>query len=423
MTSVTSSRSANGRVRGSGGILAQRAALLSPSVLHAVQGLVEEQERVGKRRVIALHVGEPSFTPSLGVKAAIARVLCDDRTQYSDAAGLDILRERLAEKVSRKNGLDISGRDIIVTPGSTQALLAVMLAACSPGDEILLPEIHWPIYRQAAALAGLKVGLYRSDGAGRLDPEHLPRAASARTRAIVINSPANPTGAVLDRSVLGEVLRLARLHRWWVISDEAYEDFVYEGAHLSIGALERSCPPPERLVFSVYSFSKSYGMTGYRMGYVAAPSRAATAALRRVQEAAIVAPSTPIQYGALAALRDDDVISRAYSQLETTRAASLSGLVDAGLLAALPAGGWYALLDISMTGLTGGDFARRLLAGTGVAVAPGHAFVGPWADDPATVRVAFCGDGAVVSEGCTRLLRFATALASGARRPEATRAR
>jgi aspartate aminotransferase len=375
---------------------------LPVSELHEIHRLVENLENRESRTILRLHVGEPAFRPPESVQAAITNAMHDGRTDYTSAEGLALLRERLAENVNRRKLIAARSEQIVVTPGSTQGIFAVMLAMCDPGDEILIPETHWPIYNHAASIAGLRIRYYPLTPGYDLDPDRIIAASTTYTRMLVINSPGNPAGGVCDEQTLKDIVNVAHNNGWWIISDEAYEHFAFDRKHCSAAPLERDVPEAERRVFSLHSFSKSYGMTGYRIGYVIAPCYAAAMALCRVQEGTIVAPSTPIQYGALAALKEDAFVEAAHAHLVR----NLNCLTDPareGFLTVMPQGGWYALLDISRSGLSSGQFASRLLSEFDVAVAPGSAFVPARANDPSTVRVAFCGDCAVVAEGIARI--------------------
>ncbi len=385
--------------------LSNRLTGLPDSVLHAVHREVETARRAG-REVLRLHVGEPAFRAPVAVSEAVARAVREGRTDYTSAEGLPILRERLSERLQRCNGVDAKPGRVLVTPGSSHALITVMMAMCAPGDEVLIPEIHWPIYAQGAAVARLRVTTYRLRPDHTIDADGFASSITPATRIAVVNSPANPTGALCDAAILANVLDAARRSDIWLIGDEAYEHFVYEGCHVALASLESDVPVAERRVFSVHTFSKGYGMTGYRMGYVAAPSEQTATALRRVSEGTIIAPSTPAQYGALAALDDEEMPVRANAHVRSTRDASLADAGRDGLIGALPPAGWYALLDSSTTGLGSTAFAQQLLAEQQVAVTPGNAFMSPSSPDPHCVRVAFCGDRAMTVEGVRRIRGF-----------------
>jgi len=378
---------------------------------------VEEHERLSGKQVIRLHVGEPYFTPPVEAIEALARSARDHRTSYTSAEGLLELREALVHKLNEKNRIPATVDRVFVSPGSTQGLVAILLATADPGAEILLPEIHWPIYLQQSLLAGLRPSFYRLKPDFRISPDAVLSAASPRTRILLINSPANPTGAILDQALLSTLLSLARKHNWIVISDEAYEDFIYDGVHVSIASLEEGLPENERRVFSVFTFSKSYAMTGYRLGYVVAPNAEAARALQVTQEASIIAPSTPVQFAALAALGSYETVRSAAQSLRAVRDSALPALLDEGLLVALPQGGWYVLLDLSSYDITAERFAEPLLRESGVAVSPASRFsVRARTTDQkgaltlsanprfrSFIRVAFCGPANEVAEGFKRI--------------------
>jgi aspartate aminotransferase len=377
------------------------------SILHVAHRRGENAERHGVS-LCRLDVGEPAFRAPPSAQAALIESLGDGKTSYTSVDGMLELREGLAEKLRTANAIDAAAQRILVTPGSSFAIAAIMLAVCEPGDEVLLPEMYWPIYAQAAAIANIAVSTYPLGPGYQVDPERLFGAATERTRLVVVNSPANPTGAVCSADALTAIASWSRHHGKWLIGDEAYEHFVYDGGHVALAAMERDVDPGERRVFSVHTFSKSYGMTGYRIGYAAAPNDKAASLLRRVAEGTIIAPSTPIQYAAAAALSDLDAPRRAADHVRAVRDAALTDAVAAGLLDQLPRAGWYAMVDISHTGCGSVEFSERLLVEHQVLVAPGTAFVAPGAADPHRVRVAFCGDRDTAIEGMRRLIQLAT---------------
>jgi aspartate aminotransferase len=380
------------------------------SLLHMTHQRGEDAERHGVS-LCRLDVGEPAFRAPLCAQAALIESLGKGNTSYTAAAGTAELRERLAVKLRTVNDVDTSAQRILVTPGSSFVIATIMLAVREPGDEVLLPEVVWPIYAQAAAIAGLAVRTYPLGTGFAVDPERLFAAATKRTRLVVVNSPANPTGAVCPAEALAAIASWAQRRGTWLIGDEAYEHFVYDGdGHVALAAAERDVDPDERRVFSVHTFSKGYGMTGYRVGYAAAPNDKAASLLRRVSEGTIIAPSAPIQYAAAAALDDLEAPRRAAGHVRGVRDAALAGAVTAGLLDQLPPAGWYAMVDISRTGCGSVEFSERLLAEHQVLVAPGSAFVAPGAVDPRNVRVAFCGDRNTTVEGMRRLVQLATEL-------------
>jgi aspartate aminotransferase len=397
------------------------ASTIPPSGLHRVFRDAEERERVSGTPVTKLHVGEPYFTPPPEVARALAEAVTRGRTSYTAVEGLLELRERLVAKLAGENGVDSDVSRMFVTPGSCQALAALMQAVAEPGAEILLPELHWPIHLQQALLAGLRPVFYPLGPDYRPDPESVRAAATPNTKILLINSPGNPTGAVLDTATLRSLLDTARGQGWQIISDEAYEHFVFDGEHVSTASLECDVPVSERIVHSVHTFSKSLAMTGYRLGYLSTADERTARAVRIVQEANIIAMSTPVQYAGLEALRLGEVVRENRAMVLANRDAALPAVRDAGLLAELPAGGWYAVLDVAPTGLTGEEFAGRLLETRNVAVVPGTGFAlmprldargrvtsaepAPWSRH--LIRIAVCVAPHVLRDGVRELLDFA----------------
>jgi aspartate aminotransferase len=391
-----------------------RAGAIPPSAVHAIYRSVNAwQDRTG-RRVARLDVGEPFFSPPVEAVEAIVDAVRSGRTGYTSAEGMLTLREALADKLTGQ-GQDTDADRVLVCTGAAQGLTALLTSLADPGEEILLPALHWPISLQQSLLAGLTPVCYGLGTDGAPDPEAVLAAASPRTRILLLNSPANPTGAVHDPALTATLLTLARERGWQVVSDEAYEDFVYAGAHVSAASLEADVPQAERVVSAVYSFSKSYAMTGYRLGYVALPDADRAATFRVVQEASILSSPTPVQHAGLAALGSG--AAAAARGLVGANRASLAPLVGAGLLDRLPAGGWFAVLDLAAIG--GGDadrFAADLLEAEAIALAPASGFAlrpgpgGALSPDPTAtskLRLAFCGDPAVVARAAERVADFA----------------
>lgn len=391
------------------------------SCLHGIFRAAEARERQTGEEVVKLHVGEPYYTPTDDVAEAFVAAVRRGDTRYMGIEGHVDLREAIVEKLRVDNGIDTTASRVLVTPGSCQGLFSLLKTLAEPGAEILLPELHWPVHLQQALLAGFRPVLYPLGEDFRPDPEVIAAAATPRTKVLLINSPANPTGVVLDADEIGALLGLARGRGWHVISDEAYEHFCYEREHLSVASLERDLPVDERIVHSVFTFSKSFAMTGYRLGYVALANDRAADVMKVVQEANIIGTSTPVQHAGIAALKSRaDAAATNRKAVQRNRDVALPALVQAGLLRELPAGGWYAMLDVAKTGLDAETFALRLLESKGVAVVPGNGFAmrptlddqgrivshdyAPWARS--LIRIAFCVDPAQLETGVRLLLDF-----------------
>lgn len=409
----------------------RRTSLIPFSPIRTMFRLADELERAGGGPVFRLHVGDPDFAPPESVIEATAAALRGGKTHYAPTAGVHELRVALAEKARRKNGLAATTEHVVVTPGSTQALFAAMETMFGVGEEILLPEIYWPNYVQEVLLLGGRPVFYPLGAGYQPDLEAVRRLVTPKTRGILINSPSNPTGAVFPEATIRALWELARERDLWILSDEAYEDFVFRGAHVSAGSFERDLPEAERRVFTLFTFSKSYAMTGLRLGYVVAPTLYTATLLRKCQEPLVASASMPIQWGALPAARDPETgVAAMRDAYRRRRDLAISLLEPAGLADYEPDGAFYIMADISSTGMTGDEFAESLLREERVAVAPGVGFaiqpdVGPdgipravphesgapaYPANPKArqrVRIAFCVSDEELKEGLTRMVRFA----------------
>jgi aspartate aminotransferase len=352
-------------------------------------------------QAIHLEVGEPDFpTPSHIVEAAHEAARAG-HTRYAPNAGLPQLREALADKVSRRNGYEARPEQVVVTQGGIQALYLVLRALLEPGDEVLLPDPAWPNFRMIAHLLGARVLPYPllAEGDFRPRPEDLERLVTPRTRAILVNSPSNPLGTVLPRELAETLLDFARRRSLWFIADEVYDELTFDGAFVSVGSVAE---PDDRLV-SIYSFSKVYAMTGWRVGYLVAPPDLATL-LTGMQEPIISCVNTPAQMAALAALSGPQQVVREMRDAYRVRRDELLEILDRGDLASTrPSGAFYVWADVSEAGMPSMEFARSLIEREHVAVAPGSAF-GELGEG--YVRLSLASSREDLIEGTSRLVRF-----------------
>jgi aspartate aminotransferase len=377
---------------------AQTYRMIPPSSLHAIHRLVEQ--RTGD--TIPLHVGEPHMRMPSAAEQAFVRALRDGQTRYTDAPGLLVLREALAQRLA-DNGAPSPER-IFVTPGSCQAIAAVLESVAVEGGVALLPEVHWPIHLQQVLLAGLTPRFVSMTGPADSVMAGLEEAFDPSVCVMILTSPVNPSGMVVDQCLVDAIHSWAVRHRVWLISDEAYEDFVFEGMAPATANLEITLPETERVVFSVHTFSKGYSMTGCRLGYVVAPSEEPAERLRRIQEAQLVSPCTPVQYAGLAALTDTSCLTAHHSYVRATRDAVVAALEPAGLLWATPRGGWYALLELSGFTSDTDALCRELIERTGVGLAPGHGFFPPgYVAGHGIARLTLCHERDMTLEGIRRL--------------------
>ncbi len=333
---------------------------------------------------IRLELGEPDFRTPAHIRQAALDAIEQRPITYGPSQGLPSLREAIAAKIQRVNGYTTDPATISITAGGTGALLAALQVICGPGDEVLTPDPAWPMYINMLTIIGAKPVPYRlSPEAGWLpNLQELERLVSPRTKALIINSPGNPTGAVFPPALIEELIALAQRHDLYLISDEAYEELVYEGEHLSPAAI---CN--DGRVISAYTFSKTYAMTGWRVGYVVARPDIAIAV------AAVIGPSYTnvphiTQWAAEAALAGpQDCVGEMRAAYHQRRDAALEILRAQGIKAVPPKGAFYLLIDISPAGLPSSEFALRLLKERNIAVAPGSAF-GQTIDGYARVSLA-----------------------------------
>jgi aspartate aminotransferase len=355
----------------------------------------------GDPEAIHLEVGEPDFPTPEHVVEAAHQAARAGRTRYAPNAGLPDLREALADKVARRNGYEAYPNQVVVTQGGIQALYLVLRALLEPGDEVLLPDPAWPNFRMIAHLLGARVLSYPLVAGGDFLPrlEDLERLVTPRTRAILVNGPSNPLGTVLPRDLLETLLAFARRRGLWFISDEVYDEIVFDDVFVSAGSV---ADPSDRLV-SVYSFSKVYAMTGWRVGYLVAPPDMAKL-LTGMQEPIISCVNTPAQVAALAAVTGPQDIVRKMRDAYRARRDELLGILDrGGLPSSQPSGAFYVWTDVSEAGLPSMAFARSLIEREHVAVAPGSAF-GELGEG--YVRLSLASSRENLLDGASGLVRF-----------------
>jgi aspartate aminotransferase len=354
----------------------------------------------GRSDVIHLEVGQPDFPTPPHIVEAAHRAMLDGHTGYTPTAGIPALRVALADKIRYRNGYSVLPGQVVLGNGGDQALHATLTAMTVPGDGILLPDPAWPNFDMMATLLGLPVAHYPLTAAGGYVPEvsDLERLVTPGTRVLVLNSPSNPLGSVIGRERMTEILAFAAAHDLWVLSDECYDEIAFDEVPVSPAALDR-----DGRVASVYSFSKTYAMTGWRLGYIAAPPPLAEV-LAKVQEPLVSCLNTPTQYAALAALESPpEVLAGMVGAYRRRRDAVTDQLQQLGMTAFRPAGAFYTWVDVSAAGLGAREFALRLLAEESVALAPGTAF-GPGGEGH--VRMSLAASEADLVEGASRVARL-----------------
>jgi len=324
--------------------------------------------------VIGLHAGEPDFDTPAHIREAAKKALDEGYTHYTHTAGLLELREAIAEKLRKENNIKADPEtEITVTIGGFAAIFSTLQAVINPGDEVIIPEPVWPSYGGLVKLAGGKPVLFQLRAPNYpFNADLLKERITERTKMVIINTPNNPTGAVYKPQELMALASLAKRHDFLVLADEVYEKIIFDGAqHLSIASLGGM---KERTV-TVNSFSKTYAMTGWRVGYVVA-NEEVTAGLRRIHSYAVSCVSPVFQRAALTALTaSQDCVRQMVKDYRERRDIVVEALNDiAGFSCIKPKGTFYVFPNIQGVKLSSTDFAQRMLKEAGVATIPGSAF-------------------------------------------------
>lgn len=355
---------------------------------------------------IRLEVGQPDFRAPAHIAEAGKRAIDEGLTAYTHTAGIWPLREALALKLARVNELAVSPSQVVIGPGGVGVLAAAMATLVSDGDEVLMPDPGWPNTSIMVAWArGVEVR-YPCPAALGFQPDlaRLEALITPRTRVILVNSPSNPTGAVFPAATLEAIASIATRHGVWVISDECYDQIVLDGTPVAPG-MGRFIE--DGRVISVFTFSKSYAMTGWRLGYGTGAPEVVDSMIKFLESSSSCV-STITQHAGLAALAGpQDCIGEMVGAYRRRRDLACDILREAGMLIAEPTGAFYVMADVSRTGLDGREFAFRLLRERAVAVAPGTAFGRASASQ---VRISLASSDADLREGLGRMADLAAAL-------------
>ena len=351
---------------------AERIGHLKAEGAYAVLARAQALEARG-REIIHLEIGQPDFETYPHIALAGIRAIATGQTRYNPPSGIPTLREALAEDFTRRRGIAVGPEQIVVAPGTKPLLLLPMLALLEPGDEVLYPDPGFPSYEAAIGLVGAKpvpVPLVEEEGFD-LDLAAFDAALSPRTRLILLNSPSNPTGAVHSAHTLSHVAEAARRHDLWVLSDEIYTRLVYEGEAPSIASL----PGMVNRTIIADGFSKTYAMTGWRLGFGIMPQPLAEK-LDLLLTHSVGCSATFTQYAGLEAIQGpQEQVERVVGEFRRRRDLIVSGLnAIPGVRCPTPRGAFYAFPNIQAFGHSSADLAELLLEEAGVAVLPGTAF-------------------------------------------------
>ena len=367
------------------------------------ESVIREMTRVARRHdAINLAQGFPDFPAPDVIKEAGARAIRDDVNQYAVTWGSQRLREAVAAKYRRFYGMEVDPEaEVTVTCGATEAMAASLLALVNPGDRVLVPEPFYENYGPDAVLADAEpVHVPMGEGPG-LDVGRLEDAFDDRVRALVLNTPNNPTGRVVPREELEIVARLCRRHDAYAVTDEIYEHIVYEGEHVPLATQ----PGMRERTVTVSGASKTFSITGWRIGTIVAPP-GPTDAIRKVHDFLTVGAPAPLQEGVAVGMEElDDAYYRRLAEGYRERREILhGGLREAGFRCRRPAGAYYILADFSALDDRPDDaFARWMAAEVGVAPVPGSSFFHRPGDGGDRVRFAFCKTTETLEEAAGRL--------------------
>jgi aspartate aminotransferase len=375
------------------------------------QQLEEEARARGEALPAAarLQIGEPSFRTPEHIRAAACRAIEGERMTYGPAAGWPWLRELLAAKIERVNGYVVDAEQAAIAVGGTGAILAALTATVGPGDEVLVADPHWPQYLMQLACCGASVVHYPLDPRNEWLPDvaQMERLMTPRTRLLIINSPGNPTGAVFPAALVAELLEFARRHDLYLLADECYDELVFEGEHVSPATMMTRKEFDDGRVICVYTFSKTYAMTGWRIGYLTA-GRPLMKTIVDVLNASYTNISTPIQRAAAAALAGpQECVGEMRQTYQRRRDLAVKLLKESGRYVYTPRGAFYVLVDVSNrkgTERRGRQFALDLLRERNVAVAPGSGF-GSVAEE--FVRISLAAPDEEIERGVREICAFA----------------
>jgi aspartate/methionine/tyrosine aminotransferase len=355
------------------------------------------------RSIIHLQIGEPDFDTPANVREAAKRALDEGATHYAPFPGIPELREAIADDAAARKGFPVTPDRVFVTVGGKGVMLYAILGLIDPGDEAIVPDPGYPIYESLVRfVGGTPVPIpIRMENDFRLDVDELASLITPKTRMIVINSPANPTGGVLTRGDLERIAELAQRHDLVVLADEIYGRILYDGEeHVSIASL----PGMAQRTIVLDGFSKTFAMTGWRLGYAIVPEWLVQTYGQLVINTISCAP-TFAQVGAVEALRGpQDDVDAMVVEFRARRDLIVDGLnAIPGIRSLKPTGAFYAFPDISGTGLSGAELAERLLHEAGVCVLAGTAFGGVGRDH---VRISYANSRENLSEALRRIRAF-----------------
>jgi len=389
--------------------VAARMGTIGTESAFAVSARARAMEAEG-RSIIHLQIGEPDFDTPAHVREAAKQALDDGATHYAPFPGIPELRSAIAADVAMRKGVTADASQVFVTIGGKGVMLYAILGLVDPGDAVLVPDPGYPIYESLTRFVGaMPIPIpIRMENDFRLDVDELASLITPRTRVLFINSPANPTGGVLTREDNERIAALAIEHDLWVVSDEIYGRILYDGhEHVSIASL----PGMAERTIILDGFSKTFAMTGWRLGYAVVPESLIPTFAQLVINTISCAP-TFAQVGAVQALvGPQDDVEAMVVEFKARRDLIIAGLnAIPGITARTPVGAFYAFPSVSGTGLLGAEMAERLLVEAGVCVLAGTAFGGVGTEH---IRISYANSRENLTEALGRIGRFVEGLGRG----------
>ena len=385
--------------------ISARASQLTPSLTLSIDSKAKAMKAEGLD-VCGFGAGEPDSDTPEHIKVAAIEALNAGFTKYTPSSGIPELRQAISEKLAADNQLSYRPGQIIVSNGAKHACYNAILATCQPGDEVIIPSPYWVSYPDMVRLAGAEpviVPTMERNG-WKMSAEDFENAMTPRTKMLILNSPNNPTGSVYTREEMEKIVEVAAEEDIYILSDEIYEKLIYDDAkHVSIASLSKEAYD---ITITINGFSKAYAMTGWRLGYMAAPEAVAKA-VDSIQSHSTSHPASFVQRAGLAALKgDQQPISDMRDEFDMRRNYMFDRISKIpNVTAVKPLGAFYVLVNISQLGLTSQNFSDRLLSKANVAVIPGIAF-----GDDRTIRLSYATSIDIIKKGLDRFQDFCRTL-------------
>jgi len=382
--------------------LSRRIRQVAPSATLTITSKAKAMKKEGID-VISFGAGEPDFDTPDYIKESAKAAIDSGKTKYTPSIGTVELRDAISDKLLKFNKLEYGRDEIVVSNGAKHSLYNIFQAICEEGDEVIIPIPYWVSYTEMVKLSGAKPVFVAttSEDSFKVDPKKLACCLGEKTKAIIINSPCNPTGSVYRKDELEAILKVVEGRDLRIVSDEIYERLIYDGLeHLSFASLSKEAKDKTILVNGV---SKTYSMTGWRIGYIASNDKNMVRSIKNLQDHSSSNPSSISQEAALAALScEDDSVEKMKKEFEKRRDYMVERIssID-GLSCIKPEGAFYCFVDVSEIDKDSLDFAKRLLEDSKVAVIPGEGF-----GAPGNIRLSFATSMENIEKGLDRIEKW-----------------